>query len=82
MEYYQKAMTLKAQRNFHEAGNWYEKAIDEGHPEQAECYNARGECLEEQGELDNALREFEKALRKCVFVLKTADFVLKMTILC
>jgi tetratricopeptide (TPR) repeat protein len=63
MEYYQKAMTLKAQGNYYDAGNWFKKAIDEGHEEQAECHNERGECLEEQGQLDNALTEFNQALR-------------------
>jgi Tfp pilus assembly protein PilF len=62
MEYYTKAATLKSQQQYGAAADMYEKAIQEGHPERAECHNMKGECFEELGQLDPALAEFERAV--------------------
>eukprot|EP01043_Picozoa_sp_COSAG02_P046577 COSAG02_NODE_4371_length_5442_cov_3.279057_4_plen_856_part_00 len=62
MEYYTKAATLKSQQQYGAAADMYEKAIQEGHPERAECHNMKGECFEELGQLDQALAEFERAV--------------------
>ena len=62
MEYYTKAATLKSQQQYSAAADMYQKAIQEGHPERAECHNQRGECFEETGQLDQALAEFERAV--------------------